>query len=504
MNFKKLIFSSLFWGTIGNVISFAIAFLLTPFLIHSLGDEGYGIWLLILATLGWFRVIDFGFSSAVQRSIAIAMESNDDHRINTIFSCSIILFGLLGSIAGILLFMFSFYPQVLGIEDKYFDIVHISLMILSLKIVWDFLMCSFHGFYTGLIRYDIDANINTINELIKALLVVTMVTWYDIYGAVLATMLADVVTNIYKIYYAKKLHAKFRFQWSLVKLEEFKALFSYSKHIIALSIANSFSKGVDSLIISHILGLKYIAIYNIAFRLVDMVERALLPILGIFQPIFTRLLERKDDIQPEVEQVVSLDLFIVSIFFVPLAIFANDFIFLWLGKGFEQAHMIVIILAFTLLCRTISRPISQLLLAKAQHKYLSVIRMISVIINIPLSIILGQYYGLMGIAIATLISFYITDLFLHLILYKFYIKNSVTHLAISFFRTNIIMIAMILLGYKTLETIDQLDWIGLFIYSSGAFILSVMIFWISSLNEDAKTTIISMVKDKMMNKGILG
>ena len=498
MNFKKLILGSVFWGTIGNVISFAIAFLLTPFLIHSLGDEGYGVWLLIIATLGWFRFIDFGFSSAVQRSIAIAMEANDDHKINTIFSCSIILFGLLGSLAAILLFIFSFFPQMLGVDEKYFDVVHIALMILCIKIFWDFLMCSFHGFYTGLIRYDVDANINTINELVKALLIVVMVTWYNIYGAVFATMIADLITNIYKIVYTKKLHASFRFHLHLVKLKEFKALFSYSKHIIALSIASSFSKGVDSLIISHILGLKYIAIYNIAFRLVDMVERALLPILGIFQPIFTRLLERKDDIRSEVEQVVSLDLFIVCVFFVPLAIFSNDFIYLWLGSGFEQAHIIVSILAFALVCRTISRPISQLLLAKAQHKYLSVIKIIAILINIPLSIVLGKSFGLTGIAVATLFSFYITDLILHLVLYRFYVKYSVSHLAISFIKNNIIMGSLIALGYYFISPIDQLSWINLIVYSTITFFGSIIIFWFSSLNKNAKNSITSIAKEKIM------
>ena len=502
MDFKKLIFGSVFWGTIGNIISFAIAFLLTPFLIHSLGDEGYGVWLLIIATLGWFRFIDFGFSSAVQRSIAIAMEANDDHKINTIFSCSIILFGFLGSIAAILLFIFSFFPQMLGVDDKYFDVVHIALMILSIKILWDFLMCSFHGFYTGLIRYDVDANINTINEIVKALLIVVMVMWYNIYGAVFATMIADLMTNIYKIFYTKKLHAKFKFHFKLVKLKEFKALFSYSKHIIALSIASSFSKGVDSLIISHILGLKYVAIYNIAFRLVDMVERALLPILGIFQPIFTRLLERKQDIRSEVEQVVSLDLFIVSIFFVPLAIFSNDFIFLWLGSGFEQAHIIVSILAFALVCRTVSRPISQLLLAKAQHKYLSIIKIIAVLINIPLSIIFGKSFGLTGIAVATLFSFYITDLILHLALYKYYAKYSINHLAISFIKNNIIMGSLIALGYYHLSTAEQLSWIKLISYSSMTFVGASIIFWFSSLNEDAKKSITSIAKEKIKSINI--
>ena len=38
------------WG--GQAISLGLSFLFTPFIVHSLGDSAYGVWLLTLSVVG--------------------------------------------------------------------------------------------------------------------------------------------------------------------------------------------------------------------------------------------------------------------------------------------------------------------------------------------------------------------------------------------------------------------------------------------------------------------
>lgn len=268
MNLSERIYSSSLYRMLGNIVNFAIVFALTPFLMQTLGSEEYGLWLLLLATLGWFNLADLGFSSAVQREITIALEGNDNDRVNIVFSCSVILFGLLGFVASLLLFLLSFFPGLLGVEEEYYKVTHVSLMFLSIKLLWDFGMNSIHGFYSGLLRYDIDANITTLNGIVKAILIFILLSKLHIYGAVIATLVADIVTHIIKIYYARKLHPEFKFDLKLVTLEELGKLYAYSKHVVAMVAANSLGKSVDPLIISHFLGLTFVAIYGVATKIV--------------------------------------------------------------------------------------------------------------------------------------------------------------------------------------------------------------------------------------------
>lgn len=360
-------------------------------------------------------------------------------------------------------------------------------------------MNSIHGFYSGLLRYDIDANINTLNTIVKAILIFVLLSRLHIYGAVMATLVADILTHIIKIYYARKLYPEFKFDRKLVTLEEFRKLYAYSKHVVAMVAANSLGKSVDPLIISHFLGLSFVAIYGVATKIVLMVEQLFLSILGIFQPVFILLLEKKDDIREEVEHIFEINMFLVSIFFLPLIILSRNFFYLWLGDGFESTYFIVVAISFAYMSKAISRPVSELLLAKAKHKYLSVIRLLGAVLNVVLSIILGSIYGLIGIAIATVISCYLIDVLLHLILYKYYLKYPVQHLISNFIKMNVIIILLAYAGQLVLGE-KQLTWFELALAAVGVFSLAVVIFWFSILNQDIRVKIVSFLGAKIERK----
>ena len=92
-------------------------------------------------------------------------------------------------------------------------------------------MNSFHGFFTAYLRMDIDANISLLCTLIKSALVFYLIVDFNIYGAVFATIAADVVAHCLKVYYAIKLNNGFKFSIKFVTFNEIKYLFSYSKHL---------------------------------------------------------------------------------------------------------------------------------------------------------------------------------------------------------------------------------------------------------------------------------
>ncbi len=502
MNLKDRLFQSAVFSIFGRIVAFSIAFIITPFMMQNLGAEGYGLWLLIIAVVGWFRFVDLGFSSAVQRSIAIAIENNDSEKINTIFSCSVVLFSSLGLMAAGFICLLSLFPSLLGVEEQHYTTVTISLLILSVKIFWDLGMSCFHGFYSALIRYDVDANINTANELIKAGLIFVLLSDLNIYGAVIATMAADFLTNIFKIGYARKLYPGFKFEKRLINKLEFKKLFDYSKHVFILVVAASFSKGTDSLIISHLLGLSFVAVYGVAARLVHMIEELLLTVLGLFLPVLTRLIEKQGEVEGEINKVFSLNFLLVSSCFIPLIIFAEDFIFLWLGEGFEQADTIVAAIAMALLCRSISRPVQVLLLAKATHSGLGLVRIIQVVLNILLSIYLGLKFGMLGILIATITSFLICDVFMHLALYRIYTEYSLGAIVSRFFASIVLVVSLSALGHFYLNSLPPLSWIELFAYSGITFVISFLLVWIVIVERSAKHLITSIVVSNLKQYGL--
>jgi len=470
--------------------------MLTPYLITHLGSENYGLWILVLSSIGWFNFIDLGFSYAVQRNIVLALEHKDNARINVVFSVAVVLFSVLGFIAAGCVLFLAAYPEILGIDEQKQVTATTVIALLSLKVLFDFMMNSFHGFFTAYIRMDIDANLSTLNTIIKSILVVFLILDLNILGAVIATLIADVITQILKIYFAKRLHPEFKFSWKFVSALEVKSLFAYSKHLVLLGIAKSINTKVDPVIISHILGLKYVAIFNVINTLTNQVEKLVVAIVGIFQPVLTKLVARKANIDSTLTLILSLNFFVVVLFYAPLAILAEDFILLWVGSEFQEAAYIAPILGIAFLCKTVSRPISSLLLASAQHKLLSVVNIAGAVVNISLSITLASMWGLKGIAIATAVGFLLSDVILHLYLLKRYTDYPIIRPIIEFIKLLVIYCSVVYLGLFILSDISPMSWLELIISSATVFLCVLVLSWFVLLISDGKEKLVSIVVKK--------
>src|SRR4051812_27355160 len=83
------------FNVIGNLFNTLLnafcGFLILPFLIGQLGRETYGFWTLIVATVGYFLVLDLGVSGAIGRLVAAHRAKNDMAAVNVVISTTIIL-----------------------------------------------------------------------------------------------------------------------------------------------------------------------------------------------------------------------------------------------------------------------------------------------------------------------------------------------------------------------------------------------------------------------------
>ena len=409
-----------------KVVGLVATLLITPFLIRALGTNDYGLWILILSVLGWFSVLDLGLPLAVQRYITIALEKGDSRTVNTVFSTSMMLFTSIGVLAVLGMLLLAEFPQFLGVSIEDHPTVSMALTFLSVKVLWDFMMNAFHGFFAGLLRFDIDANISSLNNITKSLMILTFVPALNIKGAVYATILADVLSNLLKIYYSKRLYQPLRFGLSFVKVSEIRRLFHFSKHVVAIGIARTLNVKSAPFIIAQILDLRSVALYSIADRLVAHAQSFALSISITFGPLFTKKVARGESVNQLFANVSSINMFAVSAIFLPLLALGSSFIGIWVGVDFAAAYPIVVILVLVLICRFVSVSVRQVLLAQENHQLLSVVQLIGAILNISFSIVLAKKYGLIGIALGSAIGAVTADVLLSLVLLKHYNDFKVT------------------------------------------------------------------------------
>src|SRR3989338_1831512 len=104
-------------GSILRIIDFfanaIIALAMTPFIIRSLGDSMYGLWIFIGSFLGYYGLMDFGLNSAMQRFLSRAIGSKDHDEANKVINTALALFTIIGFITLFLFFITAFVSPLI-------------------------------------------------------------------------------------------------------------------------------------------------------------------------------------------------------------------------------------------------------------------------------------------------------------------------------------------------------------------------------------------------------
>jgi len=484
MSTKKLFFTSSVFRFLERIVLVVSSLLLTPYFINVLGANGYGFWLLILSIIGWFNVIELGFPSAVQRHTILALETKDPKKVNTVFSTGILLFGGLGIVAAFFLMIVGVFSHEIFGSMVDSSALKMALFVLSAKILMDFLMNPFHGFITSFLRLDIDSNLVIVNVVIKSILIFILIPTMNIWGAIIATLSADIFTNAIKIYYIKKLYPPIRFSFKLASKQEVKSLFSFSKHVVANGFARTLNEKSDPFIVTKLIGLSSVAVYGVANRLAEHIKAFVFTVNGFLSPVFMKKMSKNESLDELFHNAIMINLFFATLFSAPLIILGKAFIVLWVGEEFESAANILYFLIFTFFCQSIYTSVNQVLLAQAQHKYISLVSLFGAITNISLSIVLGLKYGLIGVAMGTSIGSFIANVILSLWLYSYYNELKLWLIIRKLLCANVLVFG-VGLWLASIFT-GNITWFELVLYGAVSFIISLLLSWLFVLDKSLR------------------
>ncbi len=91
----RRLFKNIFGSWLGLGATVIVGFFLTPFVLHYLGDVGFGLWILTTTVTGYYGLMDLGLRSAIVRYVSKDVASGDWEGVSrtastTFFSYSII------------------------------------------------------------------------------------------------------------------------------------------------------------------------------------------------------------------------------------------------------------------------------------------------------------------------------------------------------------------------------------------------------------------------------
>lgn len=388
------------------LVSVAIGFMMTPFYIRTLGDRQFGLWMLATSFVGMFSLMDMGLNSAVSRQVASALGKKDYDGLNRYLNTGFFLFTGIG-IASMLLAgciiagMFFFYPEM---EDV--DTLSVIGLILGLQFAINLPINAIGGLLTGSLRYDITTLISVTFKIARVLVIFPLLYFG---GRLIAMALASLVLSIVERFivhlYARREVPQAIISTRLVSRDAVKELFSYSTFTFITQIADKLRFQIPSFVIAGFVSVGAVSHYSIAITLINYFMDTIYSFIGVLVPVFARQSGLEDELAIKKTLYFSLKVSTVITSFIAFGFigWGRPFIECWMGTGYLDAYPCLVLLTIGFMTDLWQTPCVGLLYGTAKHHFYSITNSAEAAIIFLLSLFLVKKFGMVGVAIGTML-----------------------------------------------------------------------------------------------------
>jgi O-antigen/teichoic acid export membrane protein len=220
-------------------------------------------------------------------------------------------------------------------------------------------------------------------------------------AAIPITLVMEAITAICVYRLAPDLHLS----WRGARRDLIREVFSFSASVLVMNISYSLQAKSDEIVIGAFLPVSAVSPYSLARRLSSLPQLFAERFLWAFLPLSSQL-----KAEGEAELLKALYLTgtrITLAICLPLAAviitMAGPLLTLWIGERFSAYAPIVVILTLASVLQVSSWPGGTILQGLARHHGLAAMSACATVATICLSIVLVRPYGLLGVAIGTLL-----------------------------------------------------------------------------------------------------
>jgi len=411
---KALVRGSFFKG-IEFFVRSAVSLMLTPFIIHSLGDKTYGLWVAVGSFIGYYGLMDFGLDLAINRFISRTVGLESSEETNKVINTALVIFTIIGFIALVVSFAAAYIiPQIIKNITDVETFIKV-ILILGVNIAIGFPLRVFSGVLTSNIRYDLNIIIEFIKLIVRTTLIILFLRHgYGIVALAVITSILDIGGYIARYLIVRHIYKYIVLSKRYVSRAIIKSLFSYSIYVFITKIANQLRYNVDNLVIITFIGVSQVTMYSIGSRLIIFFIDFIISTIGIILPVFSQYeaVNRNDLLIEKFLLMTKISGYLSILVGGLLIIFGKTFIEIWVGKEYLFSYNILIVLLASVILNLMQTPSVQLLYGTSKHKFLTILNIGEGIANLILSVVLVKYFGIMGVALGTAVPMIIMSLFI--------------------------------------------------------------------------------------------
>ncbi len=386
----------------------AITFFLSPFVVHRLGQEQYGLWALLGSVVGYLGLLDLGVRVGVTRFVAQKDTQQDLDGLNRVVVAALVMFSAAGTAAVILgLGLAAGLPHLFEVPPSLFEAGRIGVVLCGLSVAVALVSGAYGAVLAGLQRFDLLNLIDLGTEVLRAAGVVfTLRAGHGIVA--LATLQLAVLLLRGSLYWiaSHRLRPGLGITRRLFDAEVCRELIRFSAVTTILHASGMIIFSSDAVVVAALLPVAQVAFFVIGGNLA---QAALQVLGGVSRALYPLVSSRQASEGVAGARGLMRDsLRLTTIVFLPIVVTflvrGRTFIGLWMGPEYAgRSGQVLQVLAIGLLVFASYQVVTSGMMAMALHKGLIPAYVGEAVANLALSVLLGRHLGVVGVAWGTTI-----------------------------------------------------------------------------------------------------
>lgn len=393
-------------GGVTRILGLALAFVTTPVMIHTLGDQGFGLFTLIGALTAYAGLLDFGIGPGLVRHYTEFSDKGDARAVRQVTTFSVVFYLVIGVAVGWPLYLIA--PWLCDLLDLPAEMRDTAILSIMLMFGWFILNCIggvFGSRLTSHHRLDLVSYIALAGQVLYASLVIWAL---PIVPTVTAAILFNVGQIVFTLvvmlalvvrYDGNPFSNPFTIPRALVG-----KLLSFGGWMQVNQLAAIVSLELDKLVIGRYLGVAAVTPYQVGNRLATLNRLIPLQFLSAIVPAATSIAIRVRGAELEAFYVrMNRYLMIMTLAITGFVIVdANRLILAWIGREYPEAVLVTIALSLSFAVNNLTGGGTTIVRAAEMPRYETYYAVLSTVLNVVLTLALAPTYGLAGIIGATI------------------------------------------------------------------------------------------------------
>lgn len=391
----------------------AVGVLLSPYILHRLGDEAFGVWVLVFSLTGYYGLLDIGIRQSVIRYVAKFAATQDDEQLSRFTNTCLFTYAAIAVLVLLASGICAWYlPTWFKIPHGLLRTSRILVLLTGGGAALSFPLSVFAGIFAGLQDFVRPHAAQIGISLLRGLLVLVVLhRGGGLLGLACVTVGMGALGNVLLILMVPStLHL--RWGWGFINLQSWHAMIGYGSFAFLVVVAEKLRFQSDAVVVGMVLSSGAITYFSIGAKLVDYATAVVQGMAQIFTPMSSQFAATGD--LPRLRKVFVVGNRACALTIFPLCllliIFGKSIITAWVGAKYLVSYPILLALLLPKSLYLAQASSIKILLGIGRHQRLATVLLMEGVANLILSFLLIRPLGIMGVALGTALPLLCTSL----------------------------------------------------------------------------------------------